>query len=377
MSPRFVLALVLLVLVRAGGFSSIVAVVWFRDVYSAGGAALVLSAFGVGTVVFPALAGLLVRARTLTPVLAFAMAVNGVLMLLLPAAVGGPLAITVVLMLLVGAMSGASRSLLGTLITFASSGSGQTRVQSTIAWAANLGAAAASAIAGLVTATSQQYGMLFAVEGVILLAVAPIALALGPAAVPNLGAWRTLRLGDVRVLGCALAVGIGATALMQGLGTAFALLTRHPEAFVSAALLNGVLILVLQPMAVRLLRDDRATAYLVGGSLAGVVTALAAALTDSWVVLGVGWTVAELLLSAGMVPTILARTPHRLHVAAIGVVGSSWGLSAAALPVLVVSSSALAGPAAGWSLLVGAGLALVVGVSLPSRRAASVLESER
>lgn len=374
MSLRYMVALVLLVVVRAGGFSSIIAVVWFRDVYEATGAALVLAAFGIGTVVFPALAGALVHARTLTRVLGVVMTTNGLVMFILPLVVGAPVAAPVALMFLVGATSGAARSLLGTAITFAAPNGQRSRTQSTIAWAANLGAAAAAGVAGLVTATTQQYGVLFAIEGVVLLAAAPIALILGPIAVPALGSLRDLRLEDARRLGAALTVGIGATALMQGLGTAFALGTRHPESYVSAALLNGALVLVLQPLAVRLLRDSAATHYLMAGSAVGAVTAITMAVTDSWAVLGVGWTITELLLAAGMMPTILNRTPARLHTAAFGVVGSAWGITAAGVTALLVPAASIAGSAGGWALIAAVGVALALGAAPRPRITASFIE---
>ncbi|KZX21770.1 MFS transporter [Rathayibacter tanaceti] len=376
MTARFVRALALLVLVRAGGFSSIVAVVWLRDAYSASETAMVLTAFGVGAMILPGLAGFLVTSRTLRPILTLAMAVNGVVMLLVPLTFGGPVAVIAGLMFVVGATSSLARSLLGTLITFASADGLQTRTQSMIAWAANLGAAVATGIAGLVSASNQQYGVLFTVEGVVLIATAPVVLTLGRPTVPPLAGRRILGIGGVQDLAFALGIGLAATAIMQGLGMTFALVTRHPDSFVLAALLNGVLILVLQPFVVRVVRDARSTSYLVWGFAAATATSITVAATDSWVVLGLGWTIAELLLTAGMAPTVLARTPPRLHAAAIGIIGSSWGITAAALPVLIVSSSTLAGPSAGWSLLAVIGVAFSLALSFRPRNTTALRERE-
>ncbi|RII88685.1 MFS permease, partial [Clavibacter michiganensis subsp. insidiosus] len=161
--------------------------------------------------------------------------------------------------------------------------------------------------------------------------------------------------GTVVRLRAALVVATGATAVMQGLGMQFALTTASPDSYVYAALTNVVLLIVAQPLVLRVVRDGWASAYLVAGFCAAAATAVAVAATDSWLVFGVGWTLCELLLTAGMVPVVLARTPASLHVAALGVVGSSWGLTAALMPPVIGTAVAAVGATGSWGVLVAIG----------------------
>ncbi|MBF4623302.1 MFS permease [Clavibacter sp. VKM Ac-2872] len=368
--------LALLVLVRAAGFTSIVAVVWFRGQHTTGEVALILTAFGVGSVLLPAAAGLLVGDRPLRPVLGGTLVLNGIALVLLPLTAGAPLVLPCAAMFAIGAASSLARSLIGTLLTVSAPADRQARTQSVISWSANVGGVVATGIAGIVAASGSDLGPLFAAEGAVLLVAACViprseAVARTRPPVP-LGA-----RGTVAHLRSALVVATGATAVMQGLGMQYALTTANPESYVYAALTNVVLLLAAQPLVLRLVRDASAPAYLAAGFAGAAVTAVAVAATDSWLVFGVGWTLCELLLTAGMVPAVLARTPASLHVAALGVVGSSWGLTAALMPPVIGAAVAVVGATGAWGVFVAiaavASLAswLALGVRHAGRPAAS------
>ncbi|MBD5383297.1 MFS permease [Clavibacter sepedonicus] len=355
--------LALLVLVRAAGFTSIVAVVWFRGQHATGEIAVILTAFGVGSVLLPAAAGLLLGERPLRPVLVATLVLNGAALMLLPLTAGASLALPTAAMFAIGASSSLARSLIGTLLTVAAPADRQARTQSIISWSANVGGVVATGIAGLVAASGSDLGPLFAVEGAVLLVAAsliPRAAAVTRAAPSGAPGIR----GTVTRLRSALVLAAGATAVMQGLGMQFALTTATPESYVYAALTNVVLLIVAQPVVLRVVRDASAPAYLVAGFAGAAVTAVAVAATDSWLVFGVAWTACELLLTAGMVPAILARTPASLHVAALGVVGSSWGLTAALMPPVIAAAVTAAGATGSWGVFVAIGVVASLGSAL-------------
>ncbi|MFT7764554.1 MFS transporter [Clavibacter tessellarius] len=362
--PRRLLAL--LVLVRAAGFTSIVAVVWFRELHTTSEVALILTAAGVGSVVLPAAAGLLAPRRALRPLLIGTLALDGAALLVLPAAVGGSALLLAAVMLVVGGAAGLARSLIGTLITVQVEGDRQARTQSAISWTANVGGVVATGVAGLVTAAGIGYAPLMLVEGTLLLVAALLVPRPAPGAAggpePSTDAAGVRSASAVRRLGSPLLVALAGTALMQGLGIQFALTTATPGSYVYAALTNVVLLIGLQPLVLRVVRDERAPAYLVAGFAAGALTAVATAATDSWLAFGVGWTACELLVTAGMVPTILARVPAADHVAALGMVGSSWGLTAAITPAVSGAAVAAVGTAGSWGVLALVGALGAVGL---------------
>ncbi|KXU21536.1 MFS permease, partial [Clavibacter nebraskensis] len=358
--PRRLLAL--LVLVRAAGFTSIVAVVWFRELYTTSEVALILTAAGVGSVVLPAAAGLLAPRRALRPLLIGTLALDGAALLVLPAAVGGSALLLAAVMLVVGGAAGLARSLIGTLITVQVDGDRQARTQSAISWTANVGSVVATGVAGLVTAAGIGYGPLMLVEGALLLVVALLVPRSAPGAAGDPEPAGGGSPSAIRRLGSSLLVALAGTALMQGLAIQFALTTATPGSYVYAALTNVVLLIGLQPLLLRVVRDERAPAYLVAGFAAGALTAVATAATDSWLAFGVGWTACELLVTAGMVPTILARVPAADHVAALGMVGSSWGLTAAITPAVSGAAVAAVGTAGSWGVLALVGALGAVGL---------------
>ncbi|MCS5524740.1 MFS permease [Curtobacterium flaccumfaciens pv. oortii] len=362
-------ALTALVILRAGGFAAVVAVVWFRQTYTTAETTLILTSLGVGAVLSPAVVGRLVTEGNLHTLIASSMFANGVITMLLPTLFTGPVGLMAIAMFLVGATSSGARSLLGTLITFTARSANQAKMQSLVSWSANLGTAAASVIASL---ASGHFAVLFIIEGFTLGLVAACIRTLPVPSIPPTPQWRSLKTSNLPELGFTLIVALGSTALMQGLGLAFALTTRHSGSYVFATLLNALLILALQPVVVRWIQTRHAMGYLGWGLASGAATAISVSLSDNWIVLAVGWTLTEVLVTAGLVPIVLQQTKIELHATALGIVGSSWGVGAAILPGLIAVAIAVGGRVASWSLFALISAATLLCLGMTYRRSMSI-----
>ncbi|MFE3177797.1 MFS transporter [Amycolatopsis sp. NPDC059090] len=216
------------------------------------------------------------------------------------------------------------------------------RAYSLLYWAANLGYAVAATVSGVLA--SRGYGLLFWLNAVAMLAAALIVVA----AVPETRS--TAQRSSRRLLPALLAdrlmitmtlIHVGCfTLLMQAFATLPLLMTARQfgsatYGFVLA--LNGLAIVVLQPLAVAVLANrDRgtvlATAMLLVG-LGGGLTAMAQSIS--------GYAIAVLLLSLGQIglavqfgATFAALAPPDLRSGYLGVASSAWSLGAVLGPMI-------------------------------------------
>lgn len=216
------------------------------------------------------------------------------------------------------------------------------RAYSLLYWAANLGYAVAATVAGVLA--SRGYGLLFWLNAVAMLAAALIVVAAVPetrsavsrtrrALLPALLADRLMITMTLIHVGCF-------TLLMQAFATLPLLMTaqRLSSATYGAVLaLNGLAIVVLQPVAVAVLAHrNRATVLAASMLLAGLGGGLAAVTQST-----AGYAVAVLILSLGQIglavqfgATFAALAPADLRSGYMGVASSAWSLGAVLGPMI-------------------------------------------
>ncbi|ATY11428.1 MFS transporter [Amycolatopsis sp. AA4] len=216
------------------------------------------------------------------------------------------------------------------------------RAYSLLYWAANLGYAVAATVAGVLA--SHGYGLLFWLNAVAMLVAALIVVAAVPETRSGASRQRrallpVLRVDRLMITMTLIHVGCF-TLLMLAFATLPLLMTA--QQFSSATYggvlaLNGVAIVVLQPLAVAVLANrDRgsvlATSMLLvglGGGLAAVSQSIA------------GYAIAILVVSLGQIglavqfgATFAALAPPDLRSRYLGVASSAWSLGAVLGPVL-------------------------------------------
>ncbi len=210
-------------------------------------------------------------------------------------------------------------------------------------WVVNVGFAVATLLGGVLA--DRGYWLLFAGDALTTLLFAALVLRAVPETRPDrvpgatTGSVRQV-LGDRLMLGLVLCTVLQATAYLQafvtlplvvvgdGLGTG---------GFGVVIALNGVLIVVLQPLLLGHLGRRAQGPLLLAGSLvlgAGLaMTVLADSLPGHLLVVAV-WTVGE-VLGAGVLSAVVARlAPADLRGRYMGVFGMSWGVSAVLAPAM-------------------------------------------
>lgn len=216
------------------------------------------------------------------------------------------------------------------------------RAYSLLYWAANLGYAIAATVAGVLA--SRGYGLLFWLNAVAMLAAALIVVAAVPetrsASNRPRRALLPALLGDRLMVTMSLIHVAYFTLLMQAFATLPLLMTaqRHGPATYGAVLaLNGLAIVILQPLAVVLLAHrDRGTVLATSMLLAGLGGGLAAVTQST-----AGYAAAVLTLSLGQIgmavqfgATFADLAPPDLRGRYMGVASSTWSLGVTLGPMV-------------------------------------------
>jgi MFS family permease len=239
-------------------------------------------------------------------------------------------------------------------------------------WAINLGFSVAIPLGGVLAARG--YWLLFVLDAAASLVFAALILR----GVPETRPVRTGGSGSLaevlrdRILLALVACVVGSTAVyMQSFTTlpiAFGLDGLGPASYGAAMAVNGVLIVVLQPLLLGVLgRTARARLLAVAMGLQGVgfaLHALADSLPAHLVAIAV-WTVGEVLQAGQLGALVAALAPVHLRGRYLGVFGSSFGVAAFLAPALGTQVLDRLGEGVLWGgslalcLLAGAGLAAV------------------
>lgn len=216
------------------------------------------------------------------------------------------------------------------------------RAYSLLYWAANLGYAIAATVAGVLA--SRGFGLLFWLNAVAMLAAALIVVAAVPqtrsiSSNPRRALLPAL-LGDRLMVTMILIHVAYFTLLMQAFATLPLLMTaqRHGPATYGAVLaLNGLAIVILQPLAVVVLAHrDRGTVLATSMLLAGLGGGLAAVTQST-----AGYAAAVLILTLAQIgmavqfgPTFADLAPPDLRSRYMGVASSTWSLGVTLGPMV-------------------------------------------
>ena len=247
-------------------------------------------------------------------------------------------------------------------------------------WAINLGFAVAVPLGGWLV--ERGWWLLFALDAVTCLAFAVIvALRLPETRPPRLpdappGSLREV-LAD-RVLLALVACVVAQAAVYMQAFTTLPLVLRDdglgPSAYGLVLGLNGLLIIVLQPLVLGVLaRAERGVLLLVAGLLQGggvALHGLADSLSAHAGAVTV-WTVGE-VLQAGLLASVVARlAPVHLRGRYLGVFGASFGLAGLLAPLLGTQALARLGEPSLWWGCAVLGALSAVGLRLVSAAAAA------
>jgi MFS family permease len=216
------------------------------------------------------------------------------------------------------------------------------RAYSLLYWAANLGYSIAATVAGVLA--SRGYGLLFGLNAVAMLAAALIVVA----AVPETGSTSSrprralvpALFGDRLMVTMTLIHVAYFTLLMQAFATLPLLMTaqRHGPATYGAVLaLNGLAIVILQPLAVVILAHrDRGTVLATSMLFAGLGGSVAAVTQST-----AGYAAAVLTLTLGQIgmavqfgATFADLAPPDLRSRYMGVASSTWSLGVTLGPIV-------------------------------------------
>jgi MFS family permease len=216
------------------------------------------------------------------------------------------------------------------------------RAYSLLYWAANLGYSVAATVAGVLA--SRGYGLLFWLNAVAMLAAALIVVAAVPetrstSSHPRRALLPAL-LGDRLMVTMTLIHVAFFTLLMQAFATLPLLMTAQrygPGTYGAVLALNGLAIVILQPLAVVVLAHrDRGTVLATSMLLAGLGGGLAAVAQGS-----AGYVAAVLILTLAQIgmavqfgATFADLAPPDLRGRYIGVASSTWSLGVTFGPVV-------------------------------------------
>ncbi len=354
---------------------------------SAPRAALVVSAFGAGSLVSQPLGGLLAdrlgRRRALTA----GLTASAVTLLALGAARTTPL------MLAAATLAGASLDLYRpasqALVADLVAPQVRPRAYALLYWAVNLGYAVATAAAGFLASVG--FGWLFILDAATSLVFA-ILVGRGIRRVPSyvgndhLGDPRDERPyrphdrdGLLTVLGDRLLLGFAAITLLYAVvylqvASTLPLAVRASglptSAFGLVISLNGLLIVAVQPFTVHLLdRIDRVKVLAAGQLILGVGFALTGLCHSLWQFAGsvTVWTIGEIATAGTATAVVADLAPSHLRGRYLGVAGGAWGLAALLAPLVGISTFTVA-PGALWLSCLGAGCACAIAQLAINRR---------
>jgi MFS family permease len=233
-------------------------------------------------------------------------------------------------------------------------------------WAVNLGFALASAAAGFVAAVS--YTLLFVVDAATCLAfclVILVGIRRDPPR-PDPAGFGTALRDPIMLALVALTVASAAVYFQNGVTLPLAFLHDglSPRAFGLVMSLNGVLIVALQPFAIRWLgRFGRLSVLAAGFALIGVGFGLTGFAHSAWgyAVTVVVWTLGEIATAgvAGSLVADLAPPEARGRYAAVW--GSSFGVATLIAPLLGSWTYQFVSPAAVWTGCLVGGLVSAAG----------------
>lgn len=254
-------------------------------------------------------------------------------------------------------------------------------------WAINLGFAVATVLGGYLA--DRGYWLLFVLDALTCLGFAVLVLRGVPETRPVTSADVVGRLrdvlGDRLMLGLALSTVASAMVYMQSFSTLPLVFGRDdlgPATYGLALSLNGVLIVVLQPLLLGVLgRRSRGPLLLTATLLQGVgfgLTAFADDLTGHLVAITV-WTVGEVLQAGQLGALVATLAPAHLRGRYMGVFGLSFGTAAFLAPLVGTQVLEQLGENALWggafALCAASALGLVRVSAAADRRASSGLQA--
>jgi MFS family permease len=237
-------------------------------------------------------------------------------------------------------------------------------------WAAALGFSVASVLGGVLA--RYDYGLLFWLNAAAMVAAALIVWRCVPETrPPSRSAGRRALLPVLvrdRVMILAALLMVGHFALLYQAFTALSLVMAGdglgPGTYGAVLTVNGVLIVVVQPLAVRLL-DGRDRVAVLGHSMLLVGLGLG---LNAFVHGGVGyaattavWTLGEIGVAVMFGVTFADLAPADLRGRYMGIAAATWGVGSMIAPVIGTALLDLAGPTGLWTACAAAGIALYVG----------------
>jgi MFS family permease len=246
-------------------------------------------------------------------------------------------------------------------------------------WAVNLGFACAASLGGFLA--RRGYWLLFAGDAATTLAFAFVVLALVPETHPEPGGGRRLEGIEVPLRDRPFLVFIGLMSLLalifqQGFVALPLDLVAHgitPEQFGWLIGINGVLIVLLQPIGIRIAqRFSNGSVLAVSSLLVGIgFGATALARTPLGYALTIcTWTVGEILFSP-VAPTVVADlSPSQLRGTYQGVYMMAWGAAFCVAPAIGSSTLQRYGGGALWGgcLALGAAVGVAHALAAAARR---------
>jgi MFS family permease len=241
------------------------------------------------------------------------------------------------------------------------------RAYGSLFWAANVGFTVSTVAAGILVRYG--YGILFWINAAASVLAALIVWRHVPETRPTVEkatrrALLPVLLRDPMMLAMAAIHVVYFTTFLQTFSTLPLVMAddgHGPETFSAMLALNGILIVVVQPIAVRLL-DGRDTASVlavsmllvgVGGGLAAVVHS-GAAVAGSIVV----WTLGQIGVSVLFGATFANLAPADLRARYMGIASTTWSVGAVLGPLLGTALLDHAGRTALWAACSATGLAL-------------------
>ena len=365
---------------RVGGFVLIFLAIYLTEVrgLSAAQAGVVVSAYGLGAIGGGPLGGALSDRIGRRPILATSLIAGGASMLMLGLATETPAIMAAAVV--TGFFYEMYRPVVSATIADIVRPDDRPRAYGLIYWAVNLGASIAPLLGGLVAARS--YRALFAADagttvlcGVIVWMALPETRPANPA--PGRAAWNGVRvILDDRVFlaVCVLNFAFSIVFFQSFVGLPLDMRAHgiSPAGFGGVIALNGVLIVLLQPLAVDLIQDHSQALTLAAASLLlGVGFGM-----NAWVGSGAGyavsvtiWTLAEILYVPAATSVVAGLAPPDLRGGYQGAFALAFTAAFAAAPAAGGYVMAHAGARWLWigSLAVGSAVAVCFFVLRRSR----------
>lgn len=247
----------------------------------------------------------------------------------------------------------------------------RTRAYALQFWAVNLGFSVAAVSAGVLLHLG--FGLLFALDALTTLTFGLLALRFVPETRPHSDERPARLLDPVRLfrtdrllLAATLLVLVYAVLYLQ-VTIAVPLAVRHaglsPSIYGYVVAINGVLIVIGQPLSLRLLdRLPRRWTLPSGLAVVGIGLGATGLCTRPWqfALTVIVWTVGEIATAGAFQALIASLAPAHMRGRYAGALGLAWGASGLLAPMLGAGGFA-ASPTALWSGCVAAGLLSAVG----------------